>query len=160
MDNMIIRPAVHDDLKKLAEFEQGVIKAERPFDNTLNADPIQYYNLEKLISNDNTYLLIAELNGQLIASGYARIEQAKPYVNYRFYSYLGFMYVSPEYRGKGVNQKVIDALANWSKEQGVTMMHLDVFSENSAAIRAYKKAGFKANLVEMRLDISSQKPIC
>jgi GNAT superfamily N-acetyltransferase len=155
MDNMIIRPALLTDLRKLEEFEQGVIKAERPFDSTLNPDPIQYYNLETLITNDNTYLLVAELNGELIASGYARIEQAKPYVNYRFYSYLGFMYVAPEHRGKGINQKIIDALGYWSKEQGITMMHLDVFSENSVAIRAYNKAGFKANLVEMRLDMSS-----
>jgi len=155
MDNMVIRPAVHNDLDKLEEFEQGVIKAERPFDHTLNPDPIHYYNLEKLITNDNTYLIVAEMNGQLIASGYARIEQAKAYVNYRFYSYLGFMYVAPEFRGKGINQKIVDALAHWSKEQGITMMHLDVFSENSAAIKAYNKAGFKANLVEMRLDISS-----
>jgi len=54
MDNMVIRPAVHNDLQKLEEFEQGVIKAERPFDHTLNPDPIHYYNLEKLITNDNT----------------------------------------------------------------------------------------------------------
>ncbi|NQZ23396.1 MAG: GNAT family N-acetyltransferase [Colwellia sp.] len=155
MDNMIIRQAVAGDLKKLAEFEQGLISAERPFDNTLNADPIHYYNFEKLMNNDNTYLVVAEVENQLIACGYARIEKAKPYVNYRFYSYLGFMYVAPEHRGKGVNQKIIDALAHWSKEQGITMMHLDVFSENLAALRAYNKAGFKANLVEMRLDISS-----
>jgi len=155
MDNMIIRQAVHEDLQKLKEFEQGVIKAERPFDNTLNADPIHYYNLEKLITNNDTYFVVAELNGQLIASGYARIEPAKAYVNYRFYSYLGFMFVAPECRGNGVNHKIIDALAHWSNEQGITMMHLDVFAENTAAIRAYKKAGFAANLVEMRLDISS-----
>ncbi|MEW6989252.1 N-acetyltransferase family protein [Colwelliaceae bacterium 6441] len=148
---MIIRPAKNSDLEQLRIFEQGVINAERPFDNTLNADPIQYYNLEKQLVDDNVCLVVAEENGELIASGYARIEKAKPYVNYSFYSYLGFMYVSPEHRGKGINQKIIDALAHWSKEQGITMMHLDVFSDNETAIRAYNKAGFTANLVEMRL---------
>jgi len=155
MENMIIRAATIEDIQQLRKFEQGVITAERPFDNTLNADPIQYYDLEQQIQNENIYLAVAELKGQLIACGYARIEKAKPYVSYNFYSYLGFMYVMPEHRGKGLNQQIIDSLTCWSKDQGITMMHLDVFAENSSALRAYQKAGFKANLVEMRLDIST-----
>ena len=49
MDNIKIRTATLDDIDILLEFEQGVIKAERPFDVTLGADPITYYNLEELI---------------------------------------------------------------------------------------------------------------
>jgi len=153
MDNLNIRIATYDDLPTLFKFEQGVIEAERPFDPTLKPDPIQYYNLNQQIESELIHLIVVEIQGQLIACGYARIEKAKPYVNYRFYSYLGFMYVVPEYRGKGINQIIIDELAAWSREQGVTMMHLDVFSENSAAIRAYQKAGFEANLIEMRKKI-------
>jgi len=154
MNNMVIRPATLDDMAQLKQFEQGVISAERPFDETLKPDPINYYDLEQQITAEHIHLVVAENEGQLIACGYARIEQAKPYVNYRFYSYLGFMYVAPEYRGNGINQSIIDTLKCWSKEQGITMMHLDVFAENQAAVRAYQKAGFKANLVEMRLDIT------
>lgn len=159
MNKVIIRPATTDDLLKLREFEQGVIFAERPFDNTLKDDPIQYYDLEQKIINDGTHLIVAEFNGDLVACGYARIEKAKPYAKYNFYSYLGFMYVSPEYRGRGINQKIIDELTLWSQEQGVNMMHLDVFSENTAAIRAYQKAGFKKYLVEMRLDITTDNVV-
>ncbi|GLX77813.1 hypothetical protein tinsulaeT_11530 [Thalassotalea insulae] len=159
MKNMIIRAATDADLNQLKQFEQGVIEAERPFDQCLKPDPIQYYDLEQLISAEQCYLVVAELqnndrSGKLIASGYARIEQAKPYVSYNFYSYLGFMYVDPEFRGHGVNQQLIKHLADWSSEQGVTMMHLDVFADNLPAIRAYQKAGFSASLLEMRCDIT------
>ena len=155
MNSLNIRAATLTDVPILKAFEQGVISAERPFDNTLNKNPIHYYDLEKQIQDDQTHLVVAELKSEIVACGYARIEQAKPYVNYPFYSYLGFMFVANEHRGQGINQKVIDALILWSKEQGITMLHLDVFADNLPAIRAYKKAGFKANLVEMRLVISS-----
>ena len=150
-----IRAATEADLARLKGFEQGVIQAERPFDHTLKPDPIHYYDMQALLNNSDSLLVVAEVNlggtnQELIGSGYARIEKAKPYVNYSFYSYLGFMYVKPEFRGQGVIQQIIDYLATWSSKQGISMLHLDVFAENQAAIRAYQKAGFQANLVEMR----------
>jgi hypothetical protein len=46
-------------------------------------------------------LAVAELNSELIASGYARIEQLKKtFFNCEKYAYLGFMYVVPKYRGE------------------------------------------------------------
>lgn len=151
---MITRTATLNDIEVLRAFEQGVIKAERPFDETLKADPIQYYDLEYLLTNEDIHVVVVEVEKQIIACGYARIKKAKPYASYSFYSYLGFMFVHEEYRGQGVNQLVIEALTQWSLEQGVTMMHLDVFTENLAAVSAYKKVGFKEYLVEMRMDIS------
>lgn len=151
---MITRTATLNDIPTLKTFEQDLIKAERPFDEMLMRDPIQYYDLEQLLIDDNVELVVVEVEQQVIACGYARIKQAKPYAKYNFYSYLGFMFVKETFRGNGVNQLVINALAHWSQEQGVNMMHLDVFSENSAAIRAYKKFGFKESLVEMRMNIS------
>ena len=73
MDNIKIRTATLDDIDILLEFEQGVIKAERPFDVTLGADPITYYNLEELIVSDDASLVVAEIEGEIISSGYALI---------------------------------------------------------------------------------------
>jgi GNAT superfamily N-acetyltransferase len=153
---MITRTATLNDIEALSAFEQGVIKAERPFDETLKSGHIQYYDLEYLITDENIHVVVVEVEQQIIACGYARIKKAKPYAQYSFYSYLGFMFVQDEFRGKGINQLVIEALTQWSLDQGVTMMHLDVFTENVAAVRAYKKVGFKEYLVEMRMDISKK----
>ncbi|MDO6444446.1 GNAT family N-acetyltransferase [Colwellia sp. 1_MG-2023] len=151
---MKVRAATLNDIDTLRVFEQGVIAAERPFDETLADDPIQYYDLEFLIASEDIQLVVVECEQAIIACGYARIKPAKKYAKYSFYSYLGFMFVEEEYRGKRVNQLVIDELTQWSLEQGVTMLHLDVFKDNDAAVSAYTKAGFKQYLVEMRMDIS------
>ena len=149
-----IRKASLADLEKLLEFEQGVIAAERPFAKNLKAGDIAYYDVVQLIADGNTELLVAEFEGKLIGSGYATIREAKPYNKHPRYSYLGFMYVEPGYRGKGVNKLIIDELAEWSRSRGVYELRLDVYDSNQAAIRAYEKVGFSKNLVEMRVELN------
>lgn len=150
MKEMIVRPAVLDDLDVLLEFEQGVIEAERPFDVTLKRGDIRYYDMEAMIATPNIRLVVAELDGELVASGYARIEESKPYLNHARHAYMGFMYTVPKHRGKGVNRKIIEALEDWSLSQGVTEMRLEVYVENVGAIRAYEKVGFSGSILKMR----------
>lgn len=150
-----IRQATPEDLSILLSFEQGIIRAERPFDETLAEDPISYYNLEKLISAPDAEVLVAIKNGEIIASGYAKIEKAKPYLRHHKYAYLGFMYVQEEHRGKGAIGLILDGLKKWCVEQKISELRLEVYDENVAAIRSYLKAGFKKNLVEMRLNLDS-----
>jgi len=150
MENIIIRPASFADMDTLLRFEQGVITAERPFDPTLKDDPIRYYDLAGMIERQDIELLVAELNGRLIASGYARIEEAKIYLKHPKHAYLGFMYVEPAHRGKGLNQKIITALKKWAAERNINELRLEVYYDNLPAIKAYEKIGFSKLMIKMR----------
>ena len=154
MEKISIRKATINDLPHLLHFEQGVIKAERPFDKSLKPDPINYYDLETMLTASHVYLVVAELDKKIIASGYARIEESKPYVKYERYAYLGFMYVLPEYRGRGINKLIIDELKIWAASKGLTEIRLEVYYENEPAIKAYEKIGFKKHMIEMRYNVS------
>ena len=148
-----IRPAARQDLDALLAFEQGVVEAERPFDPTLRAGKLRYYAIEALLTDPQVRLLVAEHEGQVVGSGYARIEDAKPYLRHSRHAYLGFMYVRPDYRGQGVNSRILAALRQWAAAQGLTEMRLDVYAANAAAVRAYEKFGFQPHSLEMRLAI-------
>lgn len=150
MQDITVRRAETNDLPTLLQFEQGVIEAERPFDVTLRRDDIRYYDMAAMLTAPNVELVLAELNGEVVGSGYARIEESKPYLKHDQHAYMGFMYTVPEHRGKGVNQKIIEALEQWANAQGVTEMRLEVYVENLAAIRAYEKVGFSGLLLKMR----------
>ena len=150
MENIIIRPASFADMDTLLRFEQGVITAERPFDPTLKDDPIRYYDLAGMIERQDIELLVAELNGRLIGSGYARIEEAKIYLKHPKHAYLGFMYVEPAHRGKGINQKIITALKKWVAERNINELRLEVYYDNLPAIKAYEKIGFSKLMIKMR----------
>ena len=150
MESIIIRRAEINDLDLLLEFEQEIVAAERPFDSTLKEGAIHYYDLEEMILAPDTEVVIAVFADEIIGSGYARIRKAKDYLKHKQYAYLGFMYVKPEHRGKGVSRKILDALEKWTIDQGITEIRLEVYKDNSAAVRAYEKFGFNAHVLEMR----------
>jgi len=154
IDNQIvIRKGVVEDLPVLLEFEQGIIEFERPFDVTLKDEKISYYDIREFILSPIADVIVAEMNGQLIGSGYVLIKEAKEYFKHDKYAYLGFMFVAPEARGRGVNGMIIDEMKAWCKERGIHEVRLEVYDENPGAIRAYEKAGFVKQIVNMRMDI-------
>ncbi len=150
MAEIVTRRATLSDLGILLKFEQAMIEAERPFDSSIRTgEDVRYYDLEALIASPDAELVVAEIENELIGSGYARIESSDAYFRHRQHSYLGFMYVVPEHRGKGVNKKILEALETWSAVKGVLEMRLEVYTENAAAIRAYEKSGYAVNIVQM-----------
>lgn len=151
--NITIRPADNNDLPKLAEFLQILVDAERPFDSTLKEGEIFYYDIKELIVDKATEIMVVESNNEIIGSGYAQIREAKPYEKHEFFGYIGFMFVSPEFRGKGISGLLLEALKKWILSQGTTEVRLQVYDENESAVRAYEKAGFKKILTTMRYDI-------
>ena len=146
---MILRPAKLQDLTTLRIFEQGVIAAERPFALNLKEHDIHYYDIEALINDDDSVLIVAEHEGQLLACGYARLQLSKQHIHPDRYAYLGFMYVVPEQRGKHLIDDVFKKLMDWASDQDVNAFELDVYSTNESAIRAYKRLGFTPNMVQM-----------
>lgn len=156
MEQIITRAATLADLDVLLDFEQGIVQTERPFDPTLKDSHINYYDIAAMIEAPHVEVVVAELESEIIGSGYARIEDSKVYLKHPQHAYLGFMYVKPEYRGKGVNKQVVDALQDWAAKRGITEFRLDVYSENSPAIKAYEKIGFKKHLIEMRMELPAK----
>ena len=150
------RPATLEDLPILLEFEQGIITFERPFDPTLAERHITYYDLAAYVQVEDIEVLVALDGKELIGSGYVQIREGKPYQSHVKYGYIGFVFVRPEHRGKGVVSKIMSDLTDWAKAKGITEIRLDVYSDNDSAIRAYEKAGFSKLLTEMRVDLNKQ----
>jgi len=148
-----IREASRDDLPHLLELEQRVVEAERAFSPDIKAPEAYYYDIEQLIADDACLLLVAEDAGAIVATGYAQIKKSKASLAHNIHAYLGFMYVSPSFRGQGLNQEITGKLVTWSQQQGVSTLYLDVYAENAPAIRAYEKIGFQPCLLEMKLSL-------
>lgn len=147
-----IRIAKKKDIETLKSFEQEVIRYERPFAPNLKDDPISYYDLMNQIERDDAQVLVAELDGIIVASGYALIRDSKPYLKEAKHAYLGFMYVDPKYRGRGINGELVDCLFDWAKSKNLNEIHLEVYAENESAIKAYAKKGFTPDLLKMRIN--------
>ncbi len=150
-----IRSARLDDLSILLDFEQKIIETERPMDVTLKTEEkISYYNLESYINSEHTEVIIAEINNEIIGSGFGQIRDRKEYFIQKQLGYIGFLYVKEEFRGMGINQKIIKTLYGWFKTKNIEEIRLTVYNKNPRAIRAYEKAGFNKHLIEMRANLT------
>ncbi|MEL6657591.1 MAG: GNAT family N-acetyltransferase [Bacteroidota bacterium] len=153
MTEVTTRPATLADHEVLLTFEKGIIVAERPLDETLKSGEIHYYDLTELIQQPDAHVVVAQVGEELVGSGYALLVPSIDYRTHDVHAYLGFMYVKPSFRGRGINQLVLDDLIDWAKSRGVYEIQLEVYPDNVAAVRAYEKAGFKPNLLRMRMDV-------
>ena len=153
MSRISTRVATINDLEVLLTFEQGVIEAERPMDPFLKDDQITYYNIEELITNINTHLIVAVSDKEVLGSGYLRKENSRVYHKNEKHGYIGFMYVKPSFRGKRISGLILETLKTWAKSQGLNELRLDVYHNNPAAIKSYERFGFNKSLVNMRLEL-------
>ena len=55
------------------------------------------------------------------------------------------MWVSPEVRGQGVGEALIDAVVEWARVSGARRVLLDVGDHNQPAIALYARKGFEPN---------------
>jgi GNAT superfamily N-acetyltransferase len=149
MEEIKLREATTADIDTLLRFEQGVISAERPFDPTLKENT-NYYDIPGMIRAPHIHLIVATAGDEIIGSGYARIEESKHYLQHTQHAYLGFMYVEPAWRGKGINRMIMEELERWSLSKNMVEMRLDVYYKNASAIHAYEKAGFISHMILMR----------
>ena len=151
--NSMVRKATEKDLPVLMEFMKGLVEVERPMDPTIKDGPIVYYDLSELITNDESDVFVVELNNELVASGYAKIKDDRPYLKHKKQGYLGFMFVPEKHRGNGYNKLIMDALLKWCKDRNISEIRLDVYHDNPSAIRAYEKVGLKKHLITMRMNL-------
>lgn len=101
-------------------------------------------NCGKKARKNSATLVIGEVSGDIIATGYVQVRKSKPALDHDSHGYLGFMYVVEKYRRLGLNKVILRDLVSWGQQQGVTNFYLEVYAENNSAIRAYEKFGFGA----------------
>ena len=150
---ILIRKALPSDVAWLAAFEQGIIDAERPFDARLRAEGVRYYDLPSMLVDESVEVALAVNDSNPIGCGFARLEKAKSFLRHLDEAYLGLMFVDPAFRGRGINQQILDHLIHWCRGNGVLELRLEVYDGNRGARNAYEKAGFSPNLVEMRMTL-------
>lgn len=148
-----IKTATMADLQTLLTFEQAVIAAEKPLDPFLAERDLHYYNIPELITSEDTQLSVAVCQNEIVACGYVRKENSKHYHKNSLHGYVGFMYVKPNFRGKKISKLILVSLKKWALKKGLKELRLDVYNNNTNAIKAYEGFGFAKSLVNMRIEI-------
>ena len=62
--------------------------------------------------------------------------------NAGYYWWIQSMYILPEFRGKGLMERLVQALKDEARQEGALELRLYVHKNNAQAITAYQRAGF------------------
>ena len=121
------RDAVNSDLSALKRLE----------DECFDYDRLSRRSLKRWISSEHRTFIVAESGQQLIA-----------YVLVIYYAgtQLARMYslaVSPEFRGRGIAQQLIQSAEKTASDEGRLFMRLEVSNDNTRAIGLYESLGYQ-----------------
>jgi GNAT superfamily N-acetyltransferase len=147
-----VRQATSEDAPSIKELQALLIGYERHYDDSIPKQDAQYYDIDTLINDPNTNLLVVESENQIIGCGFGRIESAAYCSFTKNSGMIGLMVVKKEFRRQQIGKLIMENLLNWFKEKGITDIRLKVHEGNLNAVEAYTKYGFKPFLKEMKYE--------
>ncbi|HYK72166.1 MAG TPA: GNAT family N-acetyltransferase [Pseudoneobacillus sp.] len=149
-----IREAVDSDKDIFIEF---AIKLSN-FNRKNHSDECKYDHYELVMNsitkhaeetfnsrNDDTSILIAELEGKPVGYALGRIfvEDVKSDNGTGRMGLFDELFLDETARGLGLGQKLLDETIKWMKEKGINRIKLHAYSWNHHAKRLYERNGFK-----------------
>lgn len=113
--------------------------------------PIQYYEaFDEINSDKNNYLIIAELDGQVVGT-----------LQLTFITYLTYqggkraliegVRIDQSVRGKGIGKSMLEWAINKAREKSCHVVQLTTDKKRSDALQFYKSIGFIASHEGMKL---------
>jgi len=95
--------------------------------------------LDRMIKRDPESIIICEDEGQVIGSAY--------FIDMGFAAMFWRLNVIPDYRKKGIAEKIIEEAKKFAKKRGFTQVHFTVHEEQERLISWYQKIGaWRGNL--------------
>lgn len=105
--------------------------------------------LKKCVRSNKCNIFIARDGEQIVAYGVVMIKKYIPIFRVSKIGYFGDLYVSPQYRGKGISSKLKRLGIKWFKEKGCEVASIGVHWGNEKARKIYERWGFIARNINM-----------
>ena len=138
---MIIRKAIYDDVKKLNELLTLLIQDEKQYDEGINDKFVVTNMYENYIEDKTKLILVAEEDNKIVGYLYGKLEDSDETYKYKV-ALLDALYVTKEYRKKGIADALINEFKNWAKLNNVDLLKVNVCSKNIKAKKLYEKHNF------------------
>ncbi len=110
---------------------------------------------KEIIQRDDTYCFVARVDGEIV--GYAigvmrKIPESVHAKEYN-YMYLDQIAVDPAFQRKSVGRKLVIALTNCARQNGLGQVVLDTWEFNDKARRFFQSLGFKHQMQRLALNL-------
>ena len=143
-----IRPATEDDYAELGQVfavGDGLHSEALPHVFQKPDGPARSKRyISAVISDQNTALFVAEIDGHIIGLVQAYIQQTRdiPILTPRRYATIDNIAVQKEFRRFGVGQALVKKAEQWAVSKNVSQIELTVWEFNTEASAFYDKLGY------------------
>ena len=139
---MNIRTASREDVDNIVSLVESAYRGEKSQQgwtteaNLLDGQRTQRSEIELLLSQENSDIIVCELEHKIIASVHI--------CNKGDYAYLGMLAVSPQKQGKGVGKTLLNYIENiMQKKWHVQYIEMTVITQRVELINWYIKHGYE-----------------
>ena len=134
-----IRRARSADLESLVSF--AVVEAKEAEGITKDSERVRQGITTALHDESVAMYWVLEKNNTGVIGSVSIVKEWSDW-NSGYYWWIQNMYILPEFRGKGLMERLIQALKDTAQEEGALELRLYVHKNNAQAISAYQKVGF------------------
>lgn len=153
---MIIREATNKDVDPMLRLVKDVVDYHCKIDGYYK--PFSKYRglksyLKQQLKDKDVKTFIAEENGKIIGRMVATIVRAPSYVNLKRIGMIDDAFIRPDYRRKGIGNKLFKELTRYFLDNKLNYVELSVDARNNVGIDAWKKFGFRTYRLKLRLNL-------
>jgi ribosomal protein S18 acetylase RimI-like enzyme len=145
-DDVVIRPALPDDLASLVELGLSIqgLHAEHLPELFTEPDPAALTSFFRDRLNDDSYVLVAARGSELVGYLYADVieREANSFKHASSVLYIQHIAVAPAALRQHIGARLMDSAVEIGRQQGVSSIRLDSWSFNTTAHSFFASQGF------------------
>ena len=149
MTDIIIREAKESDLLTIGKLTLELIEAmgdTEGIDIKLIAE-----NCRNLLSEDNSYILVAEIEGIIV--GFINFTTRKTILHRGLSGLIDELTIAKNYRGKGIGRQLLSSAIEKSRQLGCCEVEVSTEKTNVKAREFYRQCGFIERGVLFEIDL-------
>ncbi|HEY5376629.1 MAG TPA: GNAT family N-acetyltransferase [Polyangiaceae bacterium] len=156
--SVIVRPAQARDLPAIAELAGQLVRQHYGFDAqrfmlipNVESGYARFFNGE--LSNPDTLILAAELNGSVVGYAYARLEPRDWNALLDACGALHDIFVNETVRRQGIARRLVEAVRKGLRAKGAPRLLLHTASKNQTAREFFAALGFRETMIELTAEL-------
>ena len=158
MDNeLTIREADESDLEAMVNLWIEFIDFHKEFDMYFTRSNDGHEESKKIIadriSDDNSYILVAEKKGEIIGFSTAAISKDPPIFATTEYGVIMSFAITAKHRREGIGEKMLKKVIDQFRAQGIHRIEIRSSVFNKISVAFWKKQNFTPFIERMYLEI-------
>jgi RimJ/RimL family protein N-acetyltransferase len=139
---VLLRPMVGDDEKCLLEFYSSVNDDDMRYFRHYVKDPSVVHNWAEQLDYSNVLPILAFVKDRVVGSASLHFfEGPKRHVG------EVRLFLAKDFRKRGLGMKMIKALIDLARKQGLSILQAEVIAEQTKVVKAFEALGFKSQAV-------------